>query len=106
MKSMKRIMLIMAVAVALAFGSLNSTAQIIVKVKPVAPTPTVVIRPNPPQSHMVWVDGHWKWSNKLGRYVWVDGYWVKAKHGHVWVSGHWADVPGGYKWVPGHWRRI
>jgi hypothetical protein len=68
------------------------------------PPARVDIRPAPPFSGAIWIEGHWK--HKHGEWVWKPGYWAK-KPGpkSVWVKGHWQKRPWGWKWVPGHWRR-
>ena len=82
----------------------NTTqAQVIIKIKP--PTPKVVVKPNSPKSHYVWIPGHWNWNKKRHKYVWVSGHWSKPKKGKAWVPGHYKKVRGGYQWIPGHWKR-
>ena len=76
-------------------------AQIIVKVRPAAPTYRV--RPVSPSPAYVWVGENYVWRG--GRYVYTDGYWAAPRAGHYWVEGHWKHRRGGWVWVPGHWKR-
>lgn len=74
-------------------GIQTSEAQVMVKVRPVAP---VVVRPTCPSSHHVWVGGSWKWNRRMNNYEWVNGYWVRPRsHGAVWVDGYWRATRGG-----------
>jgi hypothetical protein len=98
---MKKLVLIPLLLLSFAFAS---QAQVIVKIKPVAPK-VVIVKPAAPSSRHIWIDGHWKWDKIQKQYVWVEGYWIKQKRGHAWVDGHWLDTPNGFKWVPGHWKR-
>ena len=95
---MKRIIFLTVIAV---FVSLASQAQVVVKVRPVAP---VVVKPACPAPGHVWVSGSWKWNKKTRNYVWVDGHWVKPHRlGAGWIDGHWRTTRGGWKYIPGHW---
>jgi hypothetical protein len=95
---MKKILMILVLVLSAGIGV---EAQVIVKVRPVAP---VVVRPACPSSNHVWVGGAWKWNRKINNYAWVDGYWAKPRrHGVNWVDGHWRASRGGWKYVPGHW---
>lgn len=90
---------ILAAALVVGF-SFASSAQVIVKVRPVAP---VVVRPAAPSPRHVWIDGGWEVRN--GRYVHVNGYWTMPHRGRHWVAGYWAPRRHGYVWVPGYWAR-
>jgi len=90
--------------IALLSISIFSNAQVIIKIKPLRPK-VVVVKPKAPGPNFVWINGHWKWSKRVVKYVWAKGHWSKRRRGANWVSGHWADVPGGHKWIPGHWKR-
>ena len=87
----------------LIFGAYQASSQVVVKVRPNKPT-VVVAKPAKHKKGHVWVEGHWRYDKKAGKYVWVKGHWKKARPGHVWVPGHWKEVPGGHEWVPGHWK--
>ncbi len=100
---MKKVIFLSLTLFILSGFSINTNAQIIVKVRPKAPK--VVIVPHKARPNHVWIAGHWK-VNKSGRYVWVKGHWVKKRHGYVWVNGHWKKVRGGWIWVPGHWKAV
>ena len=78
-------------------------AQVIVKVRPMAPK--VAVRPVMPGRGLVWIEPEWCWNKRLKTYEWREGRWVKPRHRAVWISGHWAELPGGYRWEPGYWGR-
>jgi len=78
-----------------------SHAQIIVKVKPVAPRATIRVD-RPPQGQE-WINGHWIVKNN--NYHWRNGYYVNHRHGHHFVEGHWKQNRKGWIWVPGKWKR-
>jgi hypothetical protein len=95
---MKKILML---TVFVLFALVSAEAQIVVKVRPVAP---VVIRPACPSAHHVWVGGSWTWNRKARNYVWTDGYWARPRrHGVTWVDGHWRASRGGWKYIHGHW---
>jgi len=73
--------------------------------KPARP-PKVLVSTNVPKPgpSYVWIDGHYSWNSRTGKYVWKKGHWVKGKHGKKWVPGHWVKTHRGQKWVNGHWR--
>ncbi len=101
-KIMKTIKLI-AVVLILGFGNF-SNAQIVVKVKPVAPRHAVVIAPGRAPHGKVWVSGHW--VVKGNNYYWQDGYYTNHRKGYRYVEGHWRQQRNGWVWVPGKWRRV
>lgn len=76
-------------------------AQIVVRVRPVAPH--VRMHPMAPSPRHIWIEGEW-----IGRgrnYVWQDGYWAIPRRGHRYSRGYWRDTRRGYVWVPGGWHR-
>lgn len=98
----------------------NSTAQVIVNIRPSKPT-VVVNRPAMPAPGYVWVDEDWE--PRDNGYVWHGGYWAAPPRTQaVWVPGYWEERHNGkhngrgkghkkgrgkghgYVWVPGHWR--
>lgn len=92
---------VLTLAVVVFLAVISAEAQVIVKVRPVAP---VVVRPACPATGYAWVGGSWKWNRRIRNYVWVDGYWARPRrHGAVWIEGHWRAARGGWKYVPGHW---
>lgn len=98
----KKTLMIGMLSLGFMLWSLGSSAQVVVRVKPVA-RKVVVVKPARPSAAHVWIDGQWKWNRKKKEYVWIKGHWVKRKAGKKWVPGHWQKVRRGYKWIPGHW---
>jgi hypothetical protein len=95
---MKKILMLMAIILFVVSGA---EAQVIVKLRPVAP---VVVKPACPSPHHVWVGGSWKWNRKTRNYIWMDGYWVQPrKHSSRLVNGHCRTMRRGWKYIPGHW---
>ncbi|MEM6763629.1 MAG: hypothetical protein AAF824_23035 [Bacteroidota bacterium] len=102
---MKKFLLICSLA--FVFASIvpsYTQAQVVVVTKPVKPKVVVVKKVCGPRS--VWIDGHWTYNRRVGRYVWIKGTCVKRKVGHRWVAGRWVKVARGWKWVPGRWARV
>lgn len=85
-------------------NALNSSAQVIVKVKPLRPK-VIVVKPAKVKRGHTWVKGHWRWNKRAKSYAWVKGHHVKSRRGFVYVPGHWRAAPRGHNWVPGHWKR-
>jgi hypothetical protein len=93
-----KFLLFMAVCLA-AYAS--SSAQIYVKVRPVAP---VVVQTSRPSPNHVWVGEEWREDH--GNYRYVGGHWDVPPHpGERWIPGHWAREGRGEFWVGGHWAR-
>ncbi len=91
---------LMIIAVVLSF-SFTADAQIVVKIRPVAPV--VRVRPVMPAPGHIWVGGNYTWRG--GQYVYTDGYWARPpQHRRYWVDGRWKHRRGGWVWVPGYWR--
>ena len=86
-------------AIALLF-SISAEAQVVIKIRPQAPT-VVVERPAPRHGYY-WREGEYRPKHKT--YVYVGPRWIKEKRGRTWVGGHWAPARGGEIWVPGHWN--
>jgi len=82
-----------------------ATAQVIVRVKPVRPKKTIVVKRAKPRKGYLWVDAHWQWNAKRNKYVWVDGKYIRKKRGYRYVTGKWVNTRRGHKYVPGHWVR-
>jgi len=71
---------------------------------PGPPGPRVEVIPTAPGARYVWAPGHWRWNGVRyiwvgGRYIERRPGW-----GH-WVDGHWAWRPrfGRWEWEPGRW---
>jgi hypothetical protein len=102
---MKTTIYITAMTIGLGFAlPAASSAQVVVRVRPVAPK-VVVVRPAERRAGWVWADGEWRWDRPTKQYVWVEGHWIKEVPSSVWVAGHWRRTRGGEAWVPGHWAR-
>ncbi|GAB2835364.1 YXWGXW repeat-containing protein [Ferruginibacter profundus] len=93
--------MMMALMIAISFTA-AADAQIVVKIRPVAPV--LRARPLAPSPAHVWVGGNYVWRG--GQYVYEEGYWATPpRRGSIWIEGHWKHRRGGWVWVPGHWRR-
>ncbi len=81
--------------------SFASSAQIVVKVRPLSPV--VKIRPASPGPRHSWVTGEYVYRG--GQYIYTDGYWAEPplRRTH-WVEGRWKHRRGGWIWIPGHWK--
>jgi hypothetical protein len=100
MKTLKRILFV-STAIIL-FAVADSSAQLVVRVRPARRGP-VVVRPVRPTAGHVWVGE--EWAPRGRTYVSTPGHWVVAPRPRaVWVAGHWDNRPRGYVWIPGHWR--
>jgi WXXGXW repeat (2 copies) len=98
-KFLSRIAILSVIVMAVSF---SASAQVYVRVRPVAP---VIVRPVAPSPAHVWIDE--EWEPRGGKYVYAGGHWAAPPHpGWMWVSGHWRrHGPEGEQWVRGHWRR-
>jgi hypothetical protein len=86
------------VAISLAVYS-SSSAQVFVKVRPVAP---VVVQTGRPSPNHVWVGE--EWHEDHGGYKYAGGHWAVPPHpGERWIPGHWGHEGRGEFWVSGHW---
>jgi hypothetical protein len=102
MKNYLLFVFLLAAGMCLQSGSSN--AQVIVKVRPVAPA-GVVVRPAMRGAGMVWIDPEWHWNRQRKMYVWREGHWAKPHRHEAWFPGHWVEAHEGYNWVPGYWGR-
>ena len=73
--------------VILIFGAYISQAQIIVKMRPVAPRGAIVIAPGRTPHGKMWVGGHW--MVRGNNYYWQDGYYTNHRPGYRYIDGHW-----------------
>jgi len=69
-------------ALTIFFSSTISSAQVLVRAKPVSPR-IKVIKIKKPSTRHIWIDGHWKWNKKIQKYKWVASKWVKPKKFYV-----------------------
>ena len=93
----------MAISTVIALAiSFSASAQIYVKVRPVAP---VVVRTAAPSAAHIWIGE--EWEPRGGTYAYVGGHWAAPPHpGWIWVPGHWKRHDRrGEVWVRGHWRK-
>jgi hypothetical protein len=81
-----------------------SQAQVIVKVKPVAPRQTVVISHRNAPHKSVWIAG--TWVAKGNTYLWKPGYYAKHRQGYRLIEGYWKPYKHGWVWVPGKWMSV
>jgi YXWGXW repeat-containing protein len=99
---MKKIMTQLFLVSGLILGiSWASEAQIVVRVRPVAPR--VRVHPMPPSPRHVWIEGSWVARGR--QYEWQEGYWAMPRRGHYYSNGYWVNTRRGYVWVPGRWQR-
>ncbi len=99
---MKKQIFRLAAVLAFVFSlSQAASAQVYVRVRPVAP---VIVRPAAPSRVHVWIGDEWQVRN--GAYAYAGGHWAAPpRAGLVWVPGHWrATRRRGDIWVPGRWR--
>jgi len=101
---MKRLIIFSFILGSLALSNLGANAQIVVKVRPAKPK-VLVVKRAAPRSGVIFIDGHWKYNKRHGKYVWVKGHWVKKRRGYAYVPGRWRASRGGHVWVAGCWRR-
>ena len=98
MKNIKKLLLILSIALFCASGSF---AQIYVHVRPVVPH---YVRIEAPSPRHVWIDE--EWEPRGGSYAFVGGHWAEPPYaGATWVPGRWAHHDRGEYWIRGHWRR-
>ncbi len=99
---MKSIILKAVTFASLTLGvSAAASAQVYVKVRPVAP---VIVETKRPSAAHVWIGEDWRVEGPS--YVYIGGRWEAPPHpGAVWVPGHWVRKGHGEYWVPGHWSR-
>ncbi|QQL50381.1 YXWGXW repeat-containing protein [Mucilaginibacter ginkgonis] len=92
---------VLLIAGLLSLSAAASQAQVIVRVRPVAPR-VVVTRPVAPSPRHVWVNEEWR--PVRGRYVYSGGYWAAPpRAGARFIPGHWRATRRGSVWIPGHW---
>lgn len=79
--------------------SIGVPAPIIIRQAPPRRVSEVmVVAPGP---GLVWVAGHYSWSNN--QWVWVSGAWITPPQpGAVWVEGSWDQRT--QTWTEGHWE--
>ncbi len=79
----------------------SASAQIYVRVRPIAP---VIVRTERPSSAHVWIGE--EWNSDGGSYRYSGGHWDAPPHqGDRWGRGHWShDREHGNHWVNGSWR--
>ncbi len=101
MKNLRKSLLLLTAA--LLFSVADSSAQLVVRLRPNRPGARVVVRGARPSPRHVWVDEEWTPGSRT--YVYHKGYWAKPpRPGAVWVAGRWEHRPRGYVWIAGHWN--
>jgi len=71
------------------------------------PPPIPIYAPPPlPEPGMIWVPGHWRWSDWIDDYYWVSGYWERPpQFGLLWTPAWWGWDNGAYLYHEGYWGR-
>jgi hypothetical protein len=84
------------------FVSFSVSAQVYVKIRPVAP---VIVRSAQPDKNQVWIDE--EWEPNAGGYRYSGGHWASPPHpGSKWKQGHWKrHHKDGEEWVAGNWSK-
>ena len=95
---MKSIIITFIIAISLLFAN-EMSAQIFVRVRPIAP---LIVRPAIPSPRHVWIEGEWDWDRRRGEYVYRQGYWMEPRPSREWVPEFWEDGRDGSRWVGGH----
>ena len=91
-------MLLAAIALGATY---TASAQIYVKIRPVAP---VVVQTERPGRTHVWIGEEWR--EEGNGYVYIGGHWELPPHpGERWIPGHWSHEGRGDYWIRGHWAR-
>ncbi len=84
--------------------TLSMLSGCVYEVRTPPPPRRVDVRPAPPFTQAVWIEGHWQYRHR--NWKWIPGYWKRPpRAGTVWVPGHWKQTRRGWKRIPGHWRR-
>lgn len=97
-KYLSKFIAVLVLGLAVSFAS---SAQFVIKVRPVAPV--IRVRPIAPGPRHIWVTGEYVWRG--GHYVYTDGYWAEPPLRRTrWIEGKWKHRRAGWVWVPGHWR--
>ncbi len=98
MKYISKFIALVFISIALTFAA---DAQVIIRVRPVAPR---VVRIASPSPRHIWIEEDWAYRNNA--YAYTGGHWAEPPAGYsVWVPGHWKDTPRrGWVWRPGHWK--
>lgn len=90
----------LALIIAVMGLTIDSNAQIYIKIRPARPHYERVVAPTP---RHIWIEEDWESRN--GTYVFIGGHWIEPPRPNVvWVPGHWRHRPRGWVWIPGHWR--
>jgi hypothetical protein len=100
---------------ALAALCLITTTGCVVRARPLAPAPLVMVPTAPPPARLetvppppgaprryAWQPGHWRWSGAA--YVWVPGHYERRPAARaMWVPAEWVAREGQWVFRPGHW---
>jgi hypothetical protein len=92
---------LMMVSIIVFGASLFASAQVYVKVRPVAPVVVMSARPSP--AH-IWIGE--EWNEEGGNYKYSGGHWDTPPHpGDRWNPGRWNhDKEHGDHWTRGSWK--
>jgi hypothetical protein len=101
------VLLTAAFIAALALGGCVAAEQsapprgVVVSGPPPAPLPEPM-RPPPPSTASVWVDGYWHWTGM--QYAWIPGHWESGPPGTTWAAPRYVASEGSYVYEAGGWR--
>jgi len=93
--------LVLYVSILLLSVSFSASAQIYVKIRPIAP---VIVRISQPTHTHVWIGDEWEPDGTSYRYS--GSHWEEPPHkGDRWNPGHWKHhKTNGHQWIHGNWR--
>ena len=98
-KKLAQLMLFSIIFIGVSF---SASAQIYIKIRPVAP---IVVRTEQHSPRHVWIDE--EWVEEGGNYRYSGGHWeTPPHHGDRWYPGHWNHhKEHGDQWIHGRWGR-
>jgi len=92
--------LLLALAIAACCGMSSASAQIYVRIRPIAP---IVVRTEQPSPRHVWVGEDWE--ERDGHYEHIGGHWAEPpRDGYHYNQGHWDHTNKGHRWHEGGWH--
>jgi hypothetical protein len=69
------------------------------------PPPRSEMVPPPPGGRMIWQPGHWQWDGHRYVWI-RGHYVERRRHSGHYAEGHWrwSQREGRYVWMPAHWE--